>query len=124
MPNPRDRWPATVFDGGEEPDPRFSLANIRTLLAWLRTALALQVGGVTLGTLDLPMPRAVQAVAGVVALVLSILTAAHAWTSWARTERALRRGQGLPGASDALFVIAGVVLLGALLFVGLVLGER
>ena len=30
--------------GGEEPDPRFTLANERTFLAWIRTALAL-LGG-------------------------------------------------------------------------------
>ena len=33
---------------GEEPDYRFSLANERTLLAWIRTALALLAGGVLL----------------------------------------------------------------------------
>ncbi len=32
--------------GGEEPDYRFSLANERTFLAWIRTALALLAGGV------------------------------------------------------------------------------
>ena len=30
---------------GREPDYRFSLANERTLLAWVRTALALDVAG-------------------------------------------------------------------------------
>src|SRR5690606_10629661 len=35
------RFPRTVYGEGEEPDPRFSLANERTFLAWLRTALAM-----------------------------------------------------------------------------------
>ena len=33
---------------GKEPDYRFSLANERTFLAWIRTALALLAGGVLL----------------------------------------------------------------------------
>ena len=33
---------------GQEPDYRFSLANERTFLAWIRTALALLAGGVLL----------------------------------------------------------------------------
>ena len=33
---------------GHEPDVRFSLANERTFLAWIRTALALLAGGVAL----------------------------------------------------------------------------
>ena len=35
------RFPRSVYGEGEEPDPRFSLANERTFLAWLRTALAM-----------------------------------------------------------------------------------
>jgi putative membrane protein len=33
---------------GTEPDYRFTLANERTFLAWIRTALALLAGGVLL----------------------------------------------------------------------------
>lgn len=36
-----NRFPASVSDQGEKPDPRFSLANERTFLAWIRTPLAL-----------------------------------------------------------------------------------
>ena len=43
-----DRKPDSVYGLGEEPDPRFSMANERTSLAWMRTALALVAGGVAL----------------------------------------------------------------------------
>ncbi|MGQ4496305.1 YidH family protein [Dermabacteraceae bacterium P13101] len=47
------RFPARVYRHGSEPDARFSLANERTFLAWLRTSLALIAGGVALETLGL-----------------------------------------------------------------------
>ena len=50
----RRRFPRSVFDGGEDPDPRFSLANERTFLAWLRTGLALVVAGLAVEALDVP----------------------------------------------------------------------
>ena len=37
----RSRLARRVFPEGTEPDPRFTLANERTFLAWLRTTLAL-----------------------------------------------------------------------------------
>ena len=37
-----------VLGPGVEPDPRFSLANERTFLAWIRTGLALIAGGVAI----------------------------------------------------------------------------
>lgn len=40
----RDAW----ADSGEEPDPRWSLANERTLLAYVRTALSLLVAGLAI----------------------------------------------------------------------------
>lgn len=38
----------TLLPEGEEPDPRFTLANERTFLAWIRTSLAFLAGGVAL----------------------------------------------------------------------------
>ena len=39
------RWPRAVYGIGTEPDPRFSLANERTFLAWIRTALGFLAAG-------------------------------------------------------------------------------
>ena len=37
--------PRNPTDVGKDPDYRFTLANERTFLAWIRTALALSAGG-------------------------------------------------------------------------------
>ena len=47
-----DRKPDSVYGVGHEPDPRFSLANERTALSWMRTALALVAGGVAIVSLS------------------------------------------------------------------------
>ncbi len=49
-----ERRPHWVYDAGEEPDPRFSLANERTFLAWVRTSLAILAGAVALDSLKVP----------------------------------------------------------------------
>lgn len=43
-----ERGPLTrrLLPDGEEPDARFTLANERTFLAWIRTALAFIAGGI------------------------------------------------------------------------------
>ena len=43
-----------VHDEGDEPDPRFTLANERTFLAWVRTTLAMLAGAVALHSLGFP----------------------------------------------------------------------
>ena len=40
------RFPRWVYGEGSEPDPRATLANERTFLAWIRTAIPLTAGGV------------------------------------------------------------------------------
>src|SRR3954470_20484811 len=47
------RWPRWVYGVGTRPDHRFSLANERTFLAWVRTSLAMLAGGVALDAVDL-----------------------------------------------------------------------
>lgn len=46
--------PMGVYDDGDEPDPRFTLANERTFLAWVRTTLAMLAGAVALHSLEFP----------------------------------------------------------------------
>lgn len=116
-----NRFPARLFSVGEEPDARFSLANERTFLAWIRTALALLAGGVALEVLGLGMQPGFRLLASIVLIVGGGFIAVHAWFGWARTEKALRLGRPLPFAvsSILLAVIVGtaavLVLLAVLL---------
>nr|WP_230416834.1 DUF202 domain-containing protein [Micromonospora tarapacensis] len=106
---------------GTTPDYRFSLANERTFLAWLRTGLALIAGGLAaaqfLPTLSLAHLREAIAVA---LLLLGGTVAIRAVDHWARTERAIRLGEELP-ASRFPAVLALIVGVGALLLVAAVL---
>ena len=112
------RRPREVFGVGDEPDARFSLANERTALAWVRTGLGLVAGGVALTSLatfaDLTVLLDVVAA---VACLAGAAVAAYGWRSWRRNEIALRTGAPLP-APTALPVLAGGVVLLAFLLAG------
>ncbi len=113
------RWPGWVYGTGSEPDPRFSFANERTFLAWLRTALALVAGGVALDAFDLPLDSVVRQVLVVALLVLGALCAGASWLRWARAERAMRRGEPLPSSPLAPVLTVGLLLVTLLLLVAL-----
>src|ERR1700753_3099360 len=99
------------------PDYRFSLANERTFLAWIRTGLALIAGGLGCAQFLPPLPIShLREVIAVALLVLGGLVALRAVDHWARTERAMRLGQELPG-SKFLAILAVVVALGAILLI-------
>ena len=106
-------------DPPDHPDYRFTLANERTLLAWLRTGLAIVAGGVAVITYapDLGTPWASSAVA--IALVLIGLgTALAGYRHWHANERAIGAGAPLPHSWLAPAVsaaIAAVVLVVAVL---------
>lgn len=112
------RFPRWVYRDGEEPDPRFSLANERTFLAWIRTALALFAAGVALEALNLPVAARWRLAATVVFVTLGLLAAAQARLGWARAELAMRRATPLPGPSLSLVISAGVVAGVVLVMVG------
>ncbi|MEU5561970.1 MULTISPECIES: YidH family protein [Micromonospora] len=117
------RWfdPRELRSVGSTPDYRFSLANERTFLAWLRTGLALVGGGLAVAQFLPPLPlRHLREVIAVVLLLLGGAVAVRAVDHWARTERAIRLGEELP-ASRFPAVLALTVGLGALLLVAAVL---
>ncbi|HEV2928032.1 MAG TPA: DUF202 domain-containing protein [Actinomycetes bacterium] len=115
------RFPRRVFGVGAEPDPRFTLANERTFLAWVRTALALIAAGVALEALSLPIQPTLRLIASLILLGLGLIVPALAWATWGRVERALRQSTPLPGSWVALPVVVGVAAVAALLIAGVVL---
>jgi putative membrane protein len=116
------RRPRRVFGVGDEPDPRFTLANERTLLAWLRTALALVAAGVAIVALsDLISPPWLADVTASTAFLGGGVTALLGYVQWQRVERALRLRQPLPAGIGAVVVLATIVALaviGAIALVG------
>jgi len=112
---PAPRRPRSVYDVGQEPDPRFSLANERTFLAWVRTSLAVIAGAVALHSLKLPETVWVRQVLVVALLVIACLVAVTAATRWARTERAMRLQEPLPGFGFVWVFAGGIVVVAVLL---------
>lgn len=106
----KDRFPRMVYGIGQEPDPRFSLANERTFLAWIRTALALLAVGIALEALPVISSPSLRFVASFAFIVLAGLTSISSWLLWARTERALRENKALPGLTMGFVVAVGVVV--------------
>lgn len=88
--------PRRITEEGQTPDYRFSLANERTFLAWLRTALALIGGGFAVDQF-LPELRWGWRVGLAFALLATgMLCSFRAFSHWARCERAMRHGDDLP----------------------------
>lgn len=111
------RRPAWVYDEGTEPDYRFSFANERTYLAWLRTALALMAGGVAIDVFVLPQDDARGVVLATALIVLGIGAALLSVLRWAQAERAMRDARPLPGFSAVVVLPFGLAAGGVLLAV-------
>ncbi|MGC5167322.1 YidH family protein [Luteimicrobium sp. DT211] len=113
--DPDQRRPRSVYGVGTDPDVRFSLANERTALAWLRTGLGLVAGGIALTSFasfaDLSVLLDVVAA---VACVGGGCLAAYALVAWRRNERAMRLGTPLPPPSALPVIVVGVVAFAAL----------
>ena len=111
------RWPRSVYGTGSEPDPRFSLANERTFLAWVRTSLALLAVAAAVDALPLQIDDRAQAALAAVLALTGLAAAYHAWRGWTRVERAMREDAPLPGNAAGIVVVLGVCLAGVVLVV-------
>lgn len=116
----RQRWPARVYGDGEEPDYRFSLANERTFLAWLRTGLALVAAGVAVDVVDLSLSPAMTTTLASFILLLGAGCAVLAFLRWSGSERAMRLGAPLPALGVTATFFAGALTVLALLAIVIV----
>lgn len=111
--------PAAVID--HEPDYRFTLANERTFLAWIRTALALLAGSIAIDQLvpNFAVPDARKALGAILA-VASVVLVIQSVLRWRRVQLAMRRDADLPPSLTVWLLAVGVVVI-ALLVLSLVL---
>jgi putative membrane protein len=108
---------------GERPDYRFSLANERTFLAWVRTGLALVAGGLAAAQFLPPLPlKHLREGFAIALLVLGGVVAVRAVDHWARSERAMWLRRDLPPSRFPAF-LAIMVGVGALIMVATVLAQ-
>ena len=89
------------WEEGEDPDPRFTLANERTFLAWIRSSLAFLAGGIAIEIFNIE---------GVPAWINSTVSF---------VERAMRTGKPMPAprlvpvlsAAAAIGCVFGLVVI-------------
>lgn len=116
-----DRRPGWVYDAGDEPDPRFTLANERTFLAWVRTSLGVLAGAVALESLEVPERDGLRMALVVGLLLFAGTTAVLAWLRWARVERAMRTRSPLPPFVLGIWVTSALVVVSVLLVIAVAL---
>lgn len=111
-PEPPDRPGTAARSQPPEPatDPRYLLANERTLLAWLRTAITFVAAGLAASeflapTTELPVRRLV----GLPLIILGASAALAGYRRWRAADTALRTGALLPETRTPLLITAGVV---------------
>lgn len=96
-PRTRGGIAKTLLSRGAEPDPRFTLANERTFLAWIRTSLAMLAGGIAIeafasGVFLEPLRKGL----AVLLLLVGTWVSAGAAMRWVRVERSMRHKAPLP----------------------------
>jgi putative membrane protein len=111
---PRGDWRTA----GTDPDARFSLANERTFLAWIRTSLALLAGALAVAQFVDPfLVRGARTVLATILALLGLALPIWAYRRWRGVEQAMRLGRGLPYTRALLVVSAVLGVVGVLVLV-------
>lgn len=93
-------------------DVRFLLANERTLLAWIRTSLAVQAGGIALTALHSHKP-----LLGIAVLILGIVVALIGYHRYQVADKSIRAGKLPPSGMAAalqMYAVVGIAVILAL----------
>lgn len=112
-------WWDRLLAEGTAPDPRFTFANERTFLAWVRTSLALMAGGLGVDAFADDLPAWSRTTLAAVLVVLGGVLVATSFRRWLRAEQALRRQEPLPPsrAPQVVALALAAVAAGALVLV-------
>jgi putative membrane protein len=110
--------------GDAEPDYRFTLANERTFLAWLRTSLGLVAAGVAVS--QLPSGTGVSAdgrrVLAIFSVSLGLIAGFGSLRRWSSVRAAMRQGRPLPHPLLVPVLAGGLVLI-AIVALALVIAD-
>jgi putative membrane protein len=119
----RSRSKTRLEEVGHEPDYRFSLANERTFLAWIRTSLALDAGGLAVAQLlpEFGISGGREAI-GLGLILLGTVVGFTSFRRWKSNERAMRMDEPLGYSRLPLVLAIGVSALSAAVVVLLLLG--
>jgi putative membrane protein len=102
-----------------EPDYRFTLANERTYLAWMRTSIGLLAAGVGVAYIE-AFDAPGRTVLAVALVILGMATGGLAYHHWHQCERAIRAGERLPRPPMIIVLSVAVVLAAVWALVGLI----
>ena len=91
-----------------DPDARFLLANERTLLAWVRTALAVLAGGFAL--IQLADDSATQSAIGIAVVILGACMTVVGYTRFKTADKAIRNGE-LPPSGIEPVIQTGIIII-------------
>ncbi len=106
----------------DEPDYRYSLANERTYLAWVRTALALVAGGIAIRIFVSDVGgSSLLLVAAIGSTALGGVLAVTSYRHWRLVQQAMREGVDLPSQRGPLILTVGMVVLALVVTVAVLL---
>ena len=104
------RFDAWVRSVGDDPDPRFTLANERTFLSWVTTSLGLLGIGLAVGTI-IPGEHLAINLLAILWILMAAVLSWRALVRWFRMERAIRLNQGLPLSTSIPVVAVSLAVL-------------
>jgi putative membrane protein len=116
-------WLIRLLSDGTDPDPRFSLANERTFLAWVRTGLALIALGIAVATfVSTSGTKGASALLSLGLIALGGILSSTAWLRWLQVERGMRLNRGIPPTTLGLVLAVGVGVLAVVAIMAVVIG--
>lgn len=89
-------------------DVRFLLANERTLLAWVRTGLTIQAGGIALTAFHHQSP-----IPGIMVLLLGALVAFIGYRRYKVSDKSIRAGYLPPSDASVVLQVYGLAMVAA-----------